>query len=57
MVKTAGLYLVPVKGYSKNTHPPSFLERAVVMISAKRMNRDEQSQASRKISVTCCEKL
>jgi hypothetical protein len=30
MVKTAGLYLVPVKGYSKNTHPPSFLERAVI---------------------------
>jgi hypothetical protein len=30
MVKTAGLYLVPVKGYSKNTHPPSFLERVVV---------------------------
>jgi hypothetical protein len=28
-VKTAALYLVPIKSYSKNTHPPSFLEWAV----------------------------
>jgi hypothetical protein len=29
-VKTAALYLVPIKSYSKNTHPPSFLEWAVL---------------------------
>jgi hypothetical protein len=28
-VKTAALYLVTIKSYSKNTHPPSFLEWAV----------------------------
>ena len=28
--KTAALYLLPIKSYSKNTHPPSFLEWAVV---------------------------
>ncbi len=25
-VKTAALYLVPIKSYSKNTHTPSFLK-------------------------------
>ncbi len=34
-VKTAALYLVPIKSYSKNTHPPSFLEWAVVPNSPK----------------------
>jgi hypothetical protein len=29
MVKTAAFYLVPIKSYSKNTHPPSFLKRAI----------------------------
>jgi hypothetical protein len=28
-VKTAALYLVPIKRYSKNTYPPSFLKWAV----------------------------
>jgi hypothetical protein len=30
MVKTAGLYLVPVKGYSKNGHPYLILKRVLV---------------------------
>ncbi len=30
MVKTAAFYLVPIKSYSKNTHPPFFLKRAIV---------------------------
>jgi hypothetical protein len=30
MAKTATLYLVPIKSYSKNIHPPFFLEWAVV---------------------------
>ena len=29
MLKTAGLYLVPIKSYSKNTHPPFVLEWAL----------------------------
>jgi hemolysin-activating ACP:hemolysin acyltransferase len=29
-VKTAALYLVPIKSYSKNTHPPSFLKWALI---------------------------
>jgi hypothetical protein len=29
-VKAAALYHVPIKSYSKDTHPPSFLKRAVV---------------------------
>jgi hypothetical protein len=29
MVKTAGLYLVPVKGYSKNGHPYLILKRVL----------------------------
>jgi hypothetical protein len=41
MVKTAGLYLVPVKGYSKNTHPPSFLERAVEYFTYQDQNQKE----------------
>jgi hypothetical protein len=32
MVKTAGLYLVPVKGYSKNGHPYLILKRVLVPI-------------------------
>ncbi len=32
-VKAAALYHVPIKSYSKNTHPPSFLKRAVVGIN------------------------
>ena len=28
-VKTAALHLVPIKSYSKNTHPPSFLKWAI----------------------------
>jgi hypothetical protein len=28
-VKTAALYLVPIKSYSKNTHPPFVLEWAL----------------------------
>jgi hypothetical protein len=31
MVKTAGLYLVPVKGYSKNGHPYLILKRVLVL--------------------------
>jgi hypothetical protein len=26
MAKTAPLYLVPIKSYSENSHPPSFFE-------------------------------
>ena len=29
MVKAAALYHVPIKSYSRNTHAPSFLKRAV----------------------------
>jgi hypothetical protein len=32
MVKTAALYLVPVKSYSKNTHAPFILKWAIIFI-------------------------
>jgi hypothetical protein len=31
-VKTAALYIVPIKSYSKNTHPAFFLKWAVVLL-------------------------
>lgn len=39
MVKTAALYHVPMKSYSRNTHAPSFLKRAVYFLFI-RMRRE-----------------
>ncbi len=32
-VKTAGPHLIPIKSYSKNTHPSSFLKWIIVMLA------------------------
>jgi len=44
MVKTAAFYLVPIKSYSKNTHPPFFLKRAIVTYTEKRDMQTKQEK-------------
>jgi hypothetical protein len=51
MVKTAAFYLVPIKSYSKNTHPPFFLKRAIVSVEVKKEEKDSIFISTRKI---CC---
>ena len=52
--KTAALHLVPVKSYSKNTHPPSFLKWAVDIVYLTETNSDCRSNKEIYISEGLC---
>jgi hypothetical protein len=45
-VKTAALYLVPIKSYSKNTHTPSFLKWVITFLYQLFDNFTQKFEAS-----------
>ena len=45
MIKTAGLYHVPIKSYSKNTHPPFILKWILIRSSLAFFSKDRSLQA------------
>ena len=51
MAKTAAIYLLPIKSYSKNTHVPSFLEWAVVLLNYLELNHDPMHLGKEKLFI------